>query len=90
MKSPDNRPGIFYSYCGYRCFPDLLGIVSAEQFGKLEFDILTIIFVYSAKADNQFSITSLFNKTFKAFFELVGAFSRRINVSNTNAFVWLG
>jgi len=36
MKSPDNRPGIFYSYCGYRCFPDLLGIVGAEQFGKLE------------------------------------------------------
>ena len=57
---------------------------------KLEFDILTIILVYSAKTDNQFSVMSLSNKTFKSFFELVRAFSRRINVSNTNAFVWLG
>ena len=57
---------------------------------KLEFDILTIILVYSAKADNQLSITSLFNKTFKAFFELYGAFPRRVNISNTNALIRLG
>ena len=58
---------------------------------KLEFDILTIILVYSAKADNQLSITSLFNKTFKAFFELYGAFPRRVNISNTNAlpYFWI-
>ena len=57
---------------------------------KLESDILTIILVYSAKADNQLSITSLFNKTFKAFFELYGAFPRRVNISNTNALIRLG
>ena len=57
---------------------------------QIVINILAIILVYSAKTDNQLSFTRLFYKAFKSLFELIRAFSCRINVSNTNAFVWLG
>ena len=53
-------------------------------------NLLFIILIYPAVAHDDLPFARLFDKAFKAFFELVGAFSRRINVSNTNAFVWLG
>ena len=58
--------------------------------GKLGFIILTVILIYSTKTNNQFSAAGLVNKTRKALFEFVGAFSCCINVSNANAFVWFG
>ena len=49
-----------------------------------------IIFIYTTVSDDYFPFTSLFYKTFEAFFELVGTFSCRIYIGNANAFVWLG
>ena len=83
------------SFLPYLCEPPLhkgvqdnhAYILRIKQLDKLELVILSVIFLYPTKPDNQLSITSLFDKAFKALFELVWASSCRINVSNANAFV---
>ena len=53
-------------------------------------NLLFIILIYSAKTDNQFSVASLFDKAFKALFELVRPLSCRINVGYANTLIRLG